>query len=377
MPNGTIVVELQKALYGCVESSKLWYDLIVATLESIGFARNPVDPCVLNKMKDGVQCTVVIYVDDLMVTSKDSQMIDEVMNTLKTKFQGIEVHDGPVFSYLGLSWDFSIPGEVKVTADGYTEELLRWADITGTAQSPAAYNLFDTRDVDKLDPDKAEWFHSGVAKLLYLAKRTRPDILLPVSFLTTRVQCSNQDDLNKLLRVLRYLNGTRDLGVILRPDPNGNTLSAFIDASYGVHEDGKSHTGMMISFGAGPLLVKSSKQKIVTKSSTEAELIALSDMCSPVIWSRDFLVAQGIDPPPATVYQDNMSTIALADRGGSNSDRTRHVKIRRFWMKDRVADGEINIVYKPTEDMIADILTKPLQGAKFTQLRQLLLNWSY
>lgn len=376
-PNNTIVVELQKALYGCVESSKLWYDLITATLEAAGYSKNPIDPCVLNKTQDGVQCTVVIYVDDLMVTSVNPRMIDEVMQVLTSRFEGIEVHDGPVFSYLGLTWDFSVPGEVKVTADGYTEELLKWAEVTGTAQSPAANHLFDIRDTDKLAPDKAEWFHSAVAKLLYLSKRTRPDILLPVSFLTTRVLEPNTDDWGKLQRVFRYLNSTPELGVILRPDHSGKTLEAFIDASYGVHEDGKSHTGMMISLGAGPFLVKSSKQKIVTKSSTEAELVALSDMCSPVIWSREFLIAQGVEPPAATVYQDNMSTIALADRGGSNSDRTRHIKIRRFWMKDRVADGEINIVYKPTEDMIADILTKPLQGAKFIELRRLLLNWSY
>ena len=212
--------------------------------------------------------------------------------------------------------------------------------------------------------------------LLYLAKRTRPDILLPVSFLTTRVQAPDEDDWNKLQRVLRYLNGTQDLGICLRADCPTN-VTAHIDASYGVHIDGKSHSGMFVSLGSGPILVKSSKQKIVTKSSTEAELIALSDLASLVIWSRDFLLAQGEPAGPATVSQDNQSTMALAARGASVSERTRHINIRHYWMKDRVDSGDIQIMYTPTEDMIADIFTKPLQGERFFRLRDLLLNWSY
>jgi hypothetical protein len=371
----TVVVELDKALYGCVESSKLWYDLITSSFEAIGYTKNPIDSCILNKTSNGVQCTVAVYVDDLFITCKSLDMIKEVEDMLTARFNNIEMHEGPVHSYLGMSWDFSVPGEVKVTADGYTRDLLMWADVSGTVLTPAANHLFDIRDAVKLSPDDAEWFHSGVAKLLYLAKRTRPDIILPVSFLTTRVQCSDVDDLGKLHRVFKYLNGTPNLGIILRPDKDNAGQSAFIDASYGVHEDGKSHSGMVLTMGLGPLLVKSNKQKIVTKSSTEAELIALSDMCSPVIWARDFLLAQGETVPPSTVYQDNMSTMALMDRGGSSSDRTRHIKVRHYWVKDYVDRDEIKIVYIPTEDMVADILTKPLQGEQFQLLRQLLMNW--
>ena len=132
---------------------------------------------------------------------------------------------------------------------------------------------------------------------------------------------------------------------------------------------------MVISMGGAPIDTKSTKQKINTKSSAEAELIALSDMCSRAIWCREFLAAQGYTVQPARVYQDNMSTIALATKGASSSDRTRHVSIRYFWMKDRVDSGDIEIVYNPTADMVADILTKPLHGELFIRLRKLLLNW--
>jgi hypothetical protein len=212
-----------------------------------------------------------------------------------------------------------------------------------------------------------------VARILYLAKRTRADLLLTVSFLTTRVQAPTEEDMIKLQRALRYINGTRQLGIRLQHDPS-SIIHAYIDASYGVHTDYRSHSGMVISLGSGGVDVRSTKQKLNTKSSTEAELVALSDMCGKVIWHREFLVAQGMNPPPARVYQDNQSTIALADNGGSTSDRTRHVAIRYFWVKDRIESGDIEVIYCPTDNMIADILTKPLVGSLFVRLRSLLLN---
>jgi hypothetical protein len=121
--------------------------------------------------------------------------------------------------------------------------------------------------------------------------------------------------------------------------------------------------------------VCSSKQKIVTKSSTEAELVGLSDSLGQVIWSRDFLVEQGYTMRPADVFQDNLSTMALAAKGRSTSERTRHVHIRYFFVKDRVASGEVCIKYMPTKLMLADILTKPLQGDLFRAMRKELLNW--
>jgi hypothetical protein len=123
--------------------------------------------------------------------------------------------------------------------------------------------------------------------------------------------------------------------------------------------------------------VRSSKQKIVSKSSTEAELISLSDGCSQIIWSRDFLIGQGYDVSAATIYQDNMSTISMVKAGKPTSDRSRHINVRYFFIKDRVDSGEIAIQYLPTDEMTADILTKPLVGEKFRKLKAKLLNWYY
>ena len=246
--------------------------------------------------------------------------------------------------------------------------------IRGFAASPATENLFDTDDTECLSNAAAVEFRSRVAKLLFLAIRVRPDILTAVAFLSTRVQVSNLGDMVKLDRVLKYLNSTQELGIVIEPS-EGLQIVAYVDASYGVHADYKSHTGAVVSLGRGPVWTMSKKQKLVSKSSTEAELIGVSDALTQVIWIRDFLISQGYTVDAAKLFQDNTSTIAMIKRGSSNSDRTRHIAIRFFFVKDRVDAGEIKVEYMKTADMVADVLTKPLQGTYFRKLRAQLLNW--
>jgi hypothetical protein len=195
-----------------------------------------------------------------------------------------------------------------------------------------------------------------------------------VAFLTTRVQKCDADDLKKLTRLLRYLRATRERGVVLEIG-DVIRITVYIDAAYGVHMDsGKSHSGAAVMVGYGPVSVSSTKQHIVTKSSTEAELVALSDYASAGISIKNFLEAQGYEVE-CNLMQDNMSTMALIKRGRPGASGSRHISIRYFWLSDRAAAGEVNILHSPTEEMVANILTKPLQGAQFLAERAMLTNW--
>ena len=196
---------------------------------------------------------------------------------------------------------------------------------------------------------------------------------MSVSFLATRVLHATERDELKLTRTLKYLQATAQLGLTLEVSDKISVFG-YVDASYGVHADCKSHSGAAVTLGKGIVYAKSAKQKVVSKSSTEAELIALSDSSSQVIYSRDFLIGQGYSLDAATIYQDNQSTMALVKNGRANSERSRHINIRYFFVKDRVEQGDVKIEYMPTGDMIADVLTKPLQGSLFARLRDLLLN---
>jgi hypothetical protein len=174
--------------------------------------------------------------------------------------------------------------------------------------------------------------------------------------------------------MMMYLNGTRELGVIIRTD-EPMRVYAHIDASFAVHEDMKSHTGVYITLGRGPILVSSKNQGLNTTSSTESKLVGVSDGTPQVIWTREFLIGQGYKEQSAKVYQDNTSTITLAEKGKARSARTRHIAIRYFFVKDRMVAGEIVVEHMPTDKIIADGLTKPLQGAAFRLSRDRMMGY--
>ena len=217
-------------------------------------------------------------------------------------------------------------------------------------------------------------FHHNTAKLLFLSKRARPDIQTAVAFLTTRVKLPDRDDYKKLARVMKYLRATVDLSLILEAD-DLNVVKWWVDGSFAVHPDMKSHTGATMLLGKGSLYSASTRQKLNTKSSTEAELVAVNDAMPQVLWTRYFLEAQGYDVKESTIYQDNQSAILLEKNGKrSSGKRTRHLNIRYFFVADRVKAGEVGIKYCPTGDMLGDFFTKPLQGSLFRRFRNEVLN---
>ena len=154
-----------------------------------------------------------------------------------------------------------------------------------------------------------------------------------------------------------------------------NVIKWYGDASFAVHENMKSHTGGMMTLGQGGVINISRKQKLVSKSSMEAELIAADDLSNAIIWTNLFLEAQGYGSKDTVLMQDNKSCMLLHNNGkASSSKRTRHLNIRYYFLSDRIANGELRVEYCPTNDMIADYYTKPLQGTKFREFRKLIMN---
>ena len=204
--------------------------------------------------------------------------------------------------------------------------------------------------------------------------RARRDIQTVVSFLTTRVRRPDQDDWGKLVRVLRYLTGTKHMKLNLTID-DLSSIYWWVDASYGTHHDGKGHTGMMMSMGKGAILSSSKKQKMNTKSSTESELVGIDDCISKILWSKYFIESLGYSVEHNILFQDNKSTILLAQNGRlSSSAKTRHIKQRYFFVKDKIEQGDLEIEYVPTDKMWSDINTKPKQGKSFRDFRAQLMN---
>jgi hypothetical protein len=271
---------------------------------------------------------------------------------------------------------------VQIDMTGYTKEIVddfHVHDPTDKiATSPAAEHIFKVREeAPKLSEEMAKIFHNFIARLLFVCKRGRPDIMEPVSFGTKRVRSPDEDDWRKLVRVVRYLRGTLDMVLTLggAEGEEDKIVRWWVDGAHGVHQNMRGHTGGTASLGKGCLMSTSRTQGINTRSSTETELVALDDMMPQVLWTNYFLDAQGYGAQKTIVLQDNKSTILLATNGrASSSKRTKHIHMRFYFVKDRINSGEIEVEFCPSEEMVADFFTKPLQGALFIRLRNFIMN---
>lgn len=378
--HGKVLVKLNKALYGCVESARLWYEHFKRALEKLGYTMNEYDPCVFNRWtKSGLQSTVFFHVDDGIATCEEEAELDKLERELRNEFGGeLNVTRGKRHEFLGLLLDFSQDEVVIIKAPRLIGEILEDFQVSGTSRVPAGVGLFEIdEDSPLLTEAQRKKFHGGVQKLLYIASKCRLDISVAVSFLTTRVTIATEQDLRKLMKTLRYLNGTTDVGLKLGGDEQGFiSVQIFADAAYGVHFDAKSHWGVTVTLGRGVVLGHSGKQRLVTKSSAEAELVAQSDSLGYGFRILNFVKAQGYCIEQGIIHQDNQAAIRLAETGRSTSSRTRHIKIRYFFLKQFLDSQELQVVFCPTDKMVADILTKPLQGECFAKGRDFILGYA-
>ena len=261
--------------------------------------------------------------------------------------------------------------------DEYIEALIDEfpEKVIGSAVTPATEALFKVNeDGTKLGEEKAQQFHTTVAKALFLCKRARPDIQVAVAFLTTRVTEPDEDDWKKLVRLVKYLNGTKTLKLTLNAS-NSDECKWWVDASYAVHPNMRSHTGIAFSMGNGTPICFSTKQKLNTKSSTEAELVGADDAMPNVLWTSYFLKEQGYSTTTPIMYQDNRSAILLEQNGTrSSSNRTKHINVRYYFITDRINNSELIVKYCPTDDMLGDFFSKPTQGKLFKKFRRRILN---
>jgi hypothetical protein len=368
-------VELLKALYGTLRAARLFWEKLTGKLLEWGFTANPYDPCVMNKNEDGTQFTVAWHVDDLKVSHVKSSVVDKFIDDMEGEFgkeTPLNKSRGKVHDYLGMKLDFSEAGEVTVTMIDYIKSILHDAPkaMHGSAATPATNHLFQINYENPvlLEKEQAESYVHLVMQLLYLSQRAHPDIRTAVSFLCGRLTKPDQDDYKKLARVMKYLDSTVDLPLVLAASDSGQ-IRWWVDASFAVHTDMKSHTGGTLSLGKGSVYSTSSKQKLVTRSSTEAEVIGVHDVMPQMLWTAHFIDSQGVNVDESILYQDNTSSILLEKNGRSSSTkRTRHMNIRYFFIKDHVDSKRVKIEHCPTGDMLADFFTKPLQGKQFQKL---------
>ena len=170
-----------------------------------------------------------------------------------------------------------------------------------------------------------------------------------------------------------YIRPTIGIPLILSMDGSSQIL-IMIDGLFAVHQNMQSHTGMTTSMGKGVLLSASGKQKLKTRISTEAEIVAVDEGITKPLWLRNLLLAQGDTVDDCILFQDNQASMRLEKNGFvSTGKQTKHFEIRFWFTTDLVKRGIISIEHCPTLDMVADVLTKPLQGSLFQRHRNTIM----
>jgi hypothetical protein len=216
-------------------ASLLYYRKFVKILTDIDFIINPYDPCVANKIIEGEQMTICFHVDDCKLSNRKNTVMDRMIGYLRQEYDSIfedgsgamSVSRGKIHKYLGMTFYYSVPGQVKIKMLDYVDEILAAFDKAepkcgGTKTSEAPDSLFKVdEDCEKLAQAKAVEFHNLVAKTLYATKRARPDTCTAIAFLTTRVREPDKDDWTKLVHLMRYIRGTHTMLLILSANRSG------------------------------------------------------------------------------------------------------------------------------------------------------------
>lgn len=310
----------------------------------------------------------------------DPKKIDELQDLLRAEFKEITVKSGPKISFLGLTIERTTKGDYLVGQQAYAIEISESyaAESTRkrTPKSPANNN---TRSYNaKSKPYDSTKYKSEVMKFLYLATRTRPDLLYATAVLASRANNPSVDDFNKLTRMAQFVHATS--GDTLRFSSEGEfEITGFADASFASHPDAKGHSGYAIFIDdiSAAIACKSIKQRSVAHSSMEAELIALHDMLRHILWVRDVadeLNMRKKSSHPIRIAQDNIPAInAVTSDLGSLQGKSKFIDRRLFTVHEYITNGEIEVYHCRTDDMVADLLTKSIIGQRAHRFKVMLM----
>ncbi|CAI7881127.1 unnamed protein product [Closterium sp. NIES-54] len=332
------VWKLKKALYGLKQAPRQWYLKLREVLEEIGFTPSSADHSLVMLGEGEQRSFMVVYVDDILIFSRSSDHVKEVMLKLQDKFKCKAL--GDVSFYLGLHIE-------RDCVKGPEEE--------------------------SVGEEERCHFHSLVGSLMYAAVNTRPDDAFATGQLARVVQCPNDEQVAAGMRVAKYLGQTPTVGLQYLAaaqrrqkgadcvEPVRLFLTAFSDASYSSQpEDMTSVGGFICCVGGGPTAWESKKQVDQALSSVESEYMALFRAVWEIVWQRRLLAELGEEQQGSTLlYCDSQGAIALAKNPVLHG-LTKHMRVKWHWTRSMVAAGEVELHYVKTTRQPADMMTKRL-----------------
>ncbi len=393
-PDGSLLVQLERALYGLPESGKLWHELLKEKLQASGYIHKPNDSTVWKRFekKDGKNVSisiVLVFVDDFMHVWKGpnggnatrDRLHSELEKRGLPKLKCSRLTEANAISFLGLSIQM-LPGfRLFVSQPGYSAALAENYGYKRKQNSPLPpdFNsrIVSAEDQKALDESGKTHFRKQIMSIAWVV-RTRPNIATAVAHKQTKCSAPAVIDQKDLGYMTGFLANYPNAGIVI--DCRSTQLHLYVDVGHATHGDMRSHTGGIVSlgrlgYGGVPIIWKSLKQKVVSLHSTSAELIGLSDMFDLLQCANDLMEFLQIkQKQPFTVYQDNTSTITIAYMGRSSSHaKRRFIEIRYFWFKEHLDAGFAKLEYLASADHPADLLASVRTGADFSNFTKIVM----
>ena len=356
------VCRLIKTIYGLKQAPRAWYGKINEFFSEHGFYRSEEDHSLF--VHENRRLIILLYVDDLILAASTQQAINWGKNELKKAFEMTELGELKTFIGLEVQRNRNLR-TLKISQKSYIDRILtdHGMENCATVATPIEPGTRLEKSTEEYTANSADvqQYQSAVGSLMYAMLGSRPDIAYAVGTVSKFCNKPNNEHWTAVKRILRYLAGTRDLGILYG---SSRSCQGFCDADWGSSEDRRSTSGYVYILNGGAISWASRKQSVVALSSTEAEYMALTQAVKEVLWLRSLLTEIGALAHTAeisNVYCDNQGAITLARNPGFHA-RSKHIDIQYHFIRSYIDQeaGTIDLQYCPTDLMTADVLTKGL-----------------
>lgn len=335
----------------------------------LGFTRSKNDLCLYTRGIGKEKVMLLLYVDDILLVSASLTTLEKVKKQLASEFEMTD--DGAVKQFLGLRIDRNVPaGVMKISQRSYFESLLKRFGMTDckSISTPIEHRLRLKKGVEQQRTTKP--YRELIGCLMYASLTTRPDLSAAVNYFSQFQSCPNEEHWVHLKRMLRYIKGTMDVGLVYKADSEAQLVEIFTDADWANDStDRRSVTGGVVKLLGCTISWITRKQQSVALSSTEAELSALVSIVCHGLWISRIIHDLGRSPEgPIPVHEDNQSTIRIAENE-RDCKRLKHVDTKFHFLRELVQQSVIAIKFVRSVEQQADIMTKGLPTSAFKELR--------
>ncbi|KAJ2918787.1 hypothetical protein MD484_g1572, partial [Candolleomyces efflorescens] len=380
-----LVLRLWRPLYGTKQGGNKWYEELCFVLKRIGFTRSSADHSLFYRhSKTGDYCLLGVATDDFTYVADSTSTIKKVKGEMGEHMELAEMGE--------LKWILGVDVRrdrqartISLSQSAYIDHILQLFGMSDckNASTPLEPGIDLTPGSEhvspnRLTPKKKSEYRELIGLLMYLSTMTRGDLAQALSVLARYLEDPHTTHMEAAHHVLRYVKATRDFRLTL--GGKDFVLSGYSDANWGSELHRHSVSGYVFSTGVGAISWSSKKQPIITLSSTESEYVALTHAAKETKWlrtlCREVLPVVGLGSyvdkfRPTVLYCDNQGAIKLSTNPVFHA-RTKHIDIHFHFIRQIITSRDIRLVYCPTDEMVADTMTKPLGRVKFVKFRKMM-----